>query len=91
MVLVPLALAFLVLEVVWVHAFLTRLRPWLRERIGQDLGIRIVDGPKGSWAAAPGSGLAKGFLIGVLDITLLIGATLGPLALVLVLAFLVFG
>ena len=86
-----LLLPVLVLDVLWVHAFLTRFRPRLRTRIGRDLGVRIVDGPKGAWAAAPGSGLAKGFVVGVLDITLLIGATLGPLAIVLVLLVLLAG
>ena len=71
----PLILPFLMPEVVWAHAFLTRFRRRLPQRIGDDLGVRIVDGPKGAWAAAPGSGLVN---VGVLDITLLIGATLGP-------------
>jgi hypothetical protein len=86
-----LFLPFLVLEVLWVHRFLTRLRPRLRDDLGQRLGIRIVDGPKGAWAAAPGSGLARGFAVAVIDITLLIGATLGPLAIALVVLFLVLG
>jgi hypothetical protein len=86
-----LFLPLLVLEVVWVHRFLTRLRPRLRDDLGQRLGVRIVDGPKGAWAAAPGSGIGRGFAVAVVDVTLLIGATLGPLAIALVVLLLVAG
>ena len=80
-----LLLPLLVVQVVWVHRFLTRVRPRLRQRWSERLGVQIVDGPRGAWAAAPGSGIVKGTQVAVLDIGLLIGATLGPLAIVLVL------
>jgi hypothetical protein len=81
----------LVVEVVWVNRFLTRIRPRLRERLSHDLGVAIVDGPQGAWAAAPGIGLGRGVLVATVDIGLLILATLGPLAVVLLLVFLVAG
>ena len=86
-----LFIPLLVLQVLWVHRFLTRIRPRLKVDLSHHLGVTIVDGPKGSWAAAPGSGLARGVLVGAVDITLLIGATLGPLAIVSVLLVLLAG
>ncbi|HYF47009.1 MAG TPA: hypothetical protein VD926_12405 [Acidimicrobiales bacterium] len=74
----------LALEVVWVNWFLTRLRPRLRVELSRRLGVPVVDGYSGAWATAPGTGVARSALVAVADVTLLIGATLGPLAVVLV-------
>jgi hypothetical protein len=85
--LMPLA----VLEVVWVHHFLTRTRPRLQEVWSRRLGVAIGYGPSMAWQAPRGSGAVKGLQVAVVDIGLLIGATLGPIAVVLLLVFLVAG
>ena len=83
--LIPLA----VVEVVWVHHFLTRTRPRLRAVWSRRLGVPIGHGPSLAWQAPRGSGALKGLQVAVVDLGLLVGATLGPIAAALLILVLV--
>lgn len=72
----------------WVMLFLTRLRPWLAEWLGQRLGVRIRERGKGGWSVEPPRGLGVGLLVALADISVLLLGTMGPFALGLTTLFL---
>jgi hypothetical protein len=72
----------------WVMLFLTRLRPWLAEWLGERLGVTIRERGKGGWSVAPPGGLGMALLVALADISLLLLGTMGPFALGLTALFL---
>jgi hypothetical protein len=72
----------------WVMLFLTRLRPWLAEWLGERLGVTIRERGKGGWSVEPSSGLGLALLVALADISLLLLGTMGPFALGLTALFL---
>ena len=75
----------------WVMLFLARVRPWLAEWLGQQLGVTIRERHKGHWSVEPPGGLGLGLLVGLADICILLLGTMGPFALGLIALFLLLG
>jgi len=59
--------------------FFKRLRPRLSAWLGSKLGVTIVEDGEGTWEVAEKGHLAKGFLVGLVDISACIGASCGPI------------
>lgn len=72
----------------WAMLFLTRVRSWLAEWLGERLGVTIRERRKGHWSADPPVGPGMGLLVALADIFFLLLGFMGPFALGLITLFL---
>ncbi|MEZ5098943.1 MAG: hypothetical protein R3C15_03895 [Thermoleophilia bacterium] len=79
-----------VAEIAWIGLVVHRVRPALRRRLATRLGVEIEDRAVGGWSAR-NAGVGVGLLVAVVDVVLLVGLVLGPVALVVLVAWLVAG
>lgn len=84
------AIAGCVAEIAWIWLVLRRVRPALRRSLARRLDVEIEDRAVGGWSAS-NAGAGTGLLVAVVDVVLLVGLVLGPVALVAVVAWAVVG
>lgn len=85
---VLVAIAGCVAEIAWIWLVLRRVRPALRRSLARRLGVEIEDRPVGGWFAR-GAGAGAWLLVALADIVLLVGLVVGPIALVVLVIWLV--
>ena len=89
-----IAIVGLAVYIGWLDVFFSAVRPNLGTWLGKQLGLRVSESfnllDAGTWTARGGS-LARRLIVYVLDLSLLVAATVLPLAIPALLAFLIFG